>query len=199
MEILSLILTAAGGGVIGVVLNFLIRQRKTSHDGFKILEEAYQKQFEQLTKNQNQLLKEVGAWQSKYNDLEKKFDDLKQKLSLINQSYPDLPIPMWLKDSYGTMLSLNDAYERAFLSPKGYARIDYIGNSDDHIWGDKIGGVFRENDIKAISSGGEAIRIPEEDLTDPLLKKWNFVKYPKYVDGVLVGVGGIATPIKSVV
>ena len=181
---LDRIVTFATSMVAWKVIEYLLNRKKSE---FSILQDTWLKEIERLNK-------EISSLQTQLLDLKEETKFLKAKLSQVESIYPDLPIPMWLKDNNGRMISLNDAYEKAFLLPQNKFREDYIGNTDKEIWGDKIEKIFRRNDKKVLESHQNHIYIENEDLTHPLLKNWEFIKYPKYSEGVFIGIGGIGLP-----
>lgn len=183
---------AIGGGLAGLG-TFVLQKRKADVEDFTILKEAYREEFKRYEEKFDKLLAQYAKLEAKYEHQEEINQELKASISTIKSSYPDLPIPMWLKDHNGVMLSLNKAYEDAFLFPQGMTRLDYLGKHDDDVWGEEIAEVFRQNDLRAISQKKMSFVI-EDDLDSDVLKGWQFFKYPKYVDGIFVGVGGLALP-----
>lgn len=124
---------------------------------------------------------------------------LSSKLAMLEGAFQDLPLPQWLKDTDGKMLSLNKAYEQMFLNPMGKVADDYIGNTDEDIWGPEISEKFRKNDEFARKNGKgfwigiEPIRVKNNDIS----KHWWIFKYVRYVGDTPVGVAGLALPIKE--
>ncbi|MHC1789007.1 PAS domain S-box protein [Solidesulfovibrio sp.] len=113
-------------------------------------------------------------------------------LRTIKNSIPDL---VWLKDVDGVYIHCNKKFERFF----GVDESEIIGK-DDYAFLDKEQAVFfRDNDRKAIESGGP--RINEEWLTfvtDGYHGLFETVKAPIYDDqGNLIGVLGIARDITA--
>lgn len=186
-DIITLLIGLFGGGTLVKVIAPAISSRR---DDFTVLQNAWREEFEKLKSE----MIDVKA-QNLY--LEKQVLSLSTQIATLKQILPDLPIPLWFKDVNGTMLQLNDAYEKAFLIPQGKHRGDYIGQSDEVIWGQDVADTFRENDAKALDSGDQATIIFEEERHSRLLCNWIFLKYPKIIDGVVVGIGGIAIPKKD--
>ena len=182
----------AGGGVLKIG-DFFLNKKKAENDDFKILKEAYREEFNRYEAKFDVLNQKYAVLENKLADLRLENDRLRTSLKNVETTYPDLPVPMWLKDQNGMMLSLNKAYEDAFLFPQNKSRLDYIGHHDEDIWGEEIAELFRANDVAAASEKKLSFVI-EDTLSNQLLKDWEFFKYPKYVDGIFIGVGGLALP-----
>lgn len=187
----------AGGGafaLVGTILNFLIKKQGADTASFEALKKAYQEEFRRQDEKIDKLIREVEQLRLKYEESNKEVEFLKAQLESMKNAYPDLPIPLWLKDRDGVMISLNDAYEKAFLIPQGFHRRDYIGRSDESVWGRDIAEVFKKNDLKVIEKGEEMKIVFEDVKNNEILMNWEFLKYPKIIDGHLVAIGGIAIP-----
>jgi len=186
------------GGVSGVTVaffNYLIKNRHLDQKGFESLQTSWITEIHRMQLKHDELQVEISKWEQKYQDLTRTVETLRSELSLASKIYPDLPIPLWFKDKDGFMMSLNDAYEKAFLLPIGMTRADYIGFKDVKIWGPEVADIFEHNDNEAKDLGAASALIFER-VEKNILNNYTFYKYPKYVDGILVGVGGIATPIR---
>jgi len=193
-EILKwLVLGASGGGGIGL-LNWLLRKQNADVKTFETLRDSYTKEFERLENKVDNLISETASLKQELKLKDAELSVLRAQMDNMKKAYPDLPIPLWLKDRNGIMLSLNDAYEKAFLIPQGKHRGDYIMQPDTAIWPTEVAELFKKNDIKAIEKEGST-RIVFEDIPEmKLLRNWQFLKYPYFIDGTLVGIGGIAIP-----
>lgn len=193
-----------GGGGLFKLGDFILKKKQADNDDFSLLRETYREEFiryrdeiksliTQNTQLEERLINQGDRLETKIADLQLETELLREQLKNLSRVHPDLPIPMWLKDQNGIMLSLNQAYEDAFLIPQGKTRFDYIGKHDDDIWGEKVADIFRANDIIAMSMKRASFVLNEEEA-DHLLNGWEFFKYPKYSDGTFVGVGGMALP-----
>lgn len=192
-----------GGGAIGGgigFLNWLIKKQGADNQTFKQLREAYKEDFQGMRDEILNLKLEVAKLTEQISSKDRQIGLMQAQLDLMKTAYPDLPIPLWLKDTNGYMISLNDAYEKAFLIPQGKHRGDYINKHDIAIWSEDIADTFKKNDIIAVEKG-DKVRLVFEKVGQSKSKKqlnilsnWEFLKYPKFIDGTLVGIGGIAIP-----
>lgn len=197
-DFLTYILTAGGGVGAWKVGEFFINKKKVDVASFEALKTAYQQEFARLGESINGLNVQIGMLQSQLEIKDREISVLKAQLENMKKAFPDLPIPLWLKDRNGIMLSLNDAYEKAFLIPQGKHRGDYIMQTDKEIWPERVAELFKKNDLKAIERG-KSVRIVFEEAPEmDILKNWQFIKYPYYIDGTLIGIGGIAIPVESI-
>ena len=180
-----------GGGALKIG-EYFIQKKKADNDDFTLLRETYREEFKRYEDKVDKLISQNTTLELKIEALQKETDHLREQLVLLRTIHPDLPIPMWLKDQNGIMLSLNQAYEDAFLFPQGKNRSDYIGRRDEDVWGDDVADLFRANDLVAIAQKQTSFVV--ENKGNKLFSGWEFFKYPKYADGIFIGIGGIALP-----
>lgn len=124
--------------------------------------------------------------------LEEELYKLRQKVLLLESSTQSIPVPMWLKDIDGTMLSVNPAYEHDFLLPRGYTADQYIGENDFAIWDSATANSFLENDQWVIKNRMTWKGIEYVPDGYGKVHELMIIKYPRYTGGVIVGVGGMA-------
>lgn len=177
-------------GIIGFFtakLSASSKDKTTTKDEFVELIKMYKEEVSKLKESEDECI-------NRYEELKKEFEVLRANVTLIKASSPTVPIPMWIKDINGVMLSLNDAYEEIFLVPLGKTRADYIGKKDIDIWGKEIAEVFKKNDdIAALSS--EPISVFENiNVGNGVFKKYNIIKYKNKIADMVVSIAGIALP-----
>lgn len=190
----TMLKVAIGGGLFkGIDLILRAKNQKSQSDvaSFAQLRDSYQTEFVRL----NQLVKELRGsitehekWKQQMTD---KIEILNSGLETLQKSVPDLPVPMALKSVDGVMLSLNNAYEKAFLIPQNLTRNDYIGHTDSEIWGDVIAASFHRND-KKIQIEHEFQRVENENYGNTLLLGWVFFKYPVEINDTVIAIGLLA-------
>lgn len=132
---------------------------------------------------------------SKIISLEQENSLLSSRLRVVQHSILELPIPIWLKDTSGVMLMLNDAYERLLLTPIGKTREDYINKTDYDMWSQEIAREYIRTDQQVIHSGRMYEKM--EPFVDSFGKptKVRVIKCPVYaVSSIVVGVLGILIP-----
>lgn len=117
---------------------------------------------------------------------------LLMKIAIMESAHNDLPIPQWLKDEKGNILSVNWAYERVFLKPRGYTKAEY--KRDEDCWPEDTVEEFRVND-KLVESTDQAW-IGNELVPDENGEKieWLILKYPRKSGNMFIGISGIAFP-----
>ena len=164
---------------------------------FELLKETWKDEFQRLNEQVHLLLQKQAKLEIQIQHLEIENNQLREQLRDLRSLHPEMPVPMWLKDHTGKMLSLNQAYEDAFLQPLGKVRNDYIGKYDNDIWGDDIAEIFRTYDLIATSKK-EFVEVEKEKFAHPLFKAWKFYKYPVYSQGTFVGIAGFALPDKKI-
>ena len=107
----------------------------------------------------NEYLKIINNYAARINGLENEISNLKNiieklniylvkkenEFTLFSNIKYNYPFPFWIKDSNGTMMYVNKAYEKAFNVSKSR----YIGNKDESIWGIEKAKEFRKCDLEA--------------------------------------------------
>ena len=181
-----------------------------SSSASKTNEEVNQMLFDRMTKALDRSETKMVELQTQFFALKQKCDDdtlklrgknqeLSMRLSMLEGAFQDLPLPQWLKDTDGKMLSLNKAYEDMFLRPMSKTSQDYIGKTDEDVWGPEIAAKFRQNDQEAERNGKgfwigiEPIWVQNNDIS----KHWWIFNYVRYVGETPVGGAGLALPIKD--
>lgn len=184
LQLVNLIITFIGGGVVTAIFNFIVHRSKEKRDDFESILNAFREENTRLRVTENEL-------KNKLNSLEEIVFGLKVKLIQLESAHLNMPIPKWIKDKDGTIITVNKAYEDMFLIPQGYTALDYIGKKDTDIWSEEIANDYMNNDVKAL----DRIVYAREKI---ILNKRTFyvlvIKYPREVDGVTIGTAGIAVP-----
>lgn len=146
-----------------------------------------------LEQDQRSLMDMRDELLKRINDLVIENAQLRARLDLMESAQMNLPWPMWLKDKSGVMLALNPAYERKYLLPRGLTRSDYIGKRDIDVWPEEIARAFGEND-RETAERGRVQDFWELIIVDGRREYERFLKYPRYVNGILIGIGGMQIP-----
>lgn len=183
-NILSIIGLVLGGGGVGFYFNYLINNRKTDQDEFKLLIETWRLDNERLRQ------RELDN-SNKIDKLHEELTNLKTKMVMLESAHFDLPLPQWLKDTDGTVLSVNLEYENTFLLPLKLKATDYIGRRDVDVWGIELANEFNATDRKVMRSKKpqhltEKVRDSGGDLIS-----YEVFKYPVYSGKIIIGVAGI--------
>jgi hypothetical protein len=184
-SISSIIGLLGGGGAIGFILTYLSRMRKSSLDELRDVIQDRKEEIERL-----RILEKENTERIK--SLEYKINSMESKIMLMESAHYDLPLPQWLKDLNGTMLSLNPEYERIFLTPLGLKADQYIGKNDVMVWGEETASHWRKLDNEVIKYRKHVFShemIPQGDNT---FIPWEILKYPRFAGSVVIGVAGIA-------
>ena len=181
LKILALVL---GTGGIATFWTYKSQRAKTDQVSFQTL-------LNQLNADNKELRQEIKVMNEKYMSLQTKTNSLLSRMSDLESAHNDLPIPQWLKDKFGIMLSLNKAYEKVFLDNIGKSKSEYIGYTDFEVWPEATAEKFTADDRKVLSEG-IAIHMFEDIDFGSHIETWMVLKYPRFSDGVIIGIGGIA-------
>lgn len=202
IEWVQIVIAAIGGGAVTPIFNYFIAKRQedrndeTSHlKEYNNLINTYRELYELVSK---EVQSEVIAKESILKELESvkgELASLKAKLMLFENRQFSLPVPMWIKDTSGIMLSMNQAYEDYVLTPLNKNRYDYIGKTDEQFWGEELGKKYRQNDLKAHSSQDKVFVGYEDVLTSTGdIVSCKVVKFVQYVGGKPVTYSGMLIP-----
>ena len=188
-DVLKIIIALVSGGFLQYITQYFIAKRKANYDEMQIIVDTWSEDNARLRKVEK-------LYREKIDSMEKEIAVLRAQILVIESVHQQVPLPMWLKDSRGTMLSLNKAYEVTFLNPRGFTVSDYLGNTDFSIWPENTANDFIKHDEQVLENNETLYvfeNVPGEKGSD---KYWMIVKYPRYSsDKNLVGVGGIAVPL----
>lgn len=203
-DVLNIVLPFVGG-LIGAGLTALVAFRNSKRSDFESLIDTFKEDNNRLREANIKLEVKMQQLEEKQDHLEEKLrqekmrhDTLQHQLTLLEVAHIDLPLPQWMKDTKGIMLTLNDAYETHFLMPNNLERKDYVGHTDIDVWGEEIGKEYQRNDAKVKQKKRamvvrESIHIKRGDITD----SWIIMKYPIYSGRVLIGIAGVAFPVDN--
>jgi len=147
--------------------------------------------IEELRNDRNYYQSLYKECQESVVQVQKDLSDIKQNTTLLTAVKYDIPVPMWLKDSKGKMVFINNEYERLFLFPVGKTMEDYIGKTDYDIWDKETAEQYRKNDIRAMQSQNPIYTTELIPMAGTLPKELRVVKYPQKKDGRTIGIGGI--------
>lgn len=192
-SVITHVLTAIGTLGGWKVFEYFNNRKKISQDGFEILQKAWKEEFSRLEGKIERANLEIGKRGQIIEKMEVEIRDLKNRMVILSATTPSLPIPAWRKAPDGIMLGVNPAYEKTFLMPLGFVTSDCVGSPDEKIWGQEIATHFKKHDDEAKENKDHTAIIFEEHHHN-LLKDWVFLKYPEFIDGVLVSIAGIAIP-----
>lgn len=180
----SIAAAVLSSGISVGILNYINARKKESREGITLFLNQLQSDNSRLRERETQNEKRIET-------LSDRLDDLQHKLMIMEQAHHNLPIPQWMKDKNGVILSMNPFCYDVFLKPFGVTRLEAIGLRDRDIFPPETADVIEDNDRRVIESR-RAIRDIEELLIGDKLQKWAVMRYPIIHEGVMVAIGGIA-------
>jgi len=187
---IPLITTLLTGGGLGVFLTFKLGNRKQTQSELEKVIDTYRERTLEDSAVIKELRQRIDSLEQITNKRDLEVSTLRNQLMIFESSHVDIPLPMWLKDTSGTMLFLNREFEDSFLRPIGKTAHDYIGKKDSAIFSEKDAVEFAKSDaevyrkkipVKFIEKVGEG----EEQLIV------TFIKYPRFLNNTIIGIGGI--------
>lgn len=182
--IIEYAISAIIGGGLFKLFDLWYAGKGEKRNEFTALVETYKQDNERLRAREE-------ALEERLDKVEKELQDCRVKLQLMESAHYDLPIPAWLKDTKGVMLSVNRPYEEMFIEPAGKSMHDYIGKDDIEFWGSELGEEYRKNDMMAFRSG-KSVVVEETVQIGNVRLKWMILKYVRWAGNTKIGIAGIA-------
>src|SRR5690606_29708396 len=103
------ILILIGGGTTSAIFNYFSNNRSQRRDDFAELIKVIREDNDTLRNEKKERELVIASHTLRLSELEKTIQSLQNKIVLFESSHFDLPLPMWLKSTEGTMLSVNHA------------------------------------------------------------------------------------------
>jgi hypothetical protein len=197
-SIIPSLIGVLGGGTVGAILMYKLGSRKQDVNEFTSIISEYKNLMEKQDIRFIALEKKVSSLEERHEKnqhligkYEKEVSDLRNQLLIFEGSHIDLPLPMWMKDTKGTMIFLNDYYEDALLAPMSHSMRDYLGKNDYAIWPKDIAEKSISND-KAVMRTKKSLRTVET-LSDGSGGVYyaDVLRYPRKLNNNIIGVSGI--------
>lgn len=190
-QIILGIVSALFGGGIGAYFTFKINTRKAKTSEFQILLDERREVTSALTHRIKELEDDREKDRFKISELEKEVQTLRHQLMIFESSHIDIPLPVWMKDTEGKMVFLNDVYEKEFLLPRGYSINDYLGKNDYSVWPEEIADAFIKNDKEVMRTKQHIRKI--EMLQDAKGNHYyaDLLKYPRKFNNTVIGISGV--------
>ena len=194
MNTTSIVVTAVAtliGGAFGAFLNNKLGHRKQDEIEFSSLIKEYRELVTDYKADVQSLRQELLVIKVELVNKDREIVELRNQLMIFESSHADIPLALWLKDTSGKMLYLNDEYEQSILYPINKSRKDYIGQTDFSIWGKELAKVMRTHD-KMVMREKKPVEV-EENWVDSNGNKWRgkIIKFPRFLNRkTVIGIGG---------
>tara|TARA_R100001369_G_scaffold72251_5_gene100252 strand:- start:4947 stop:5564 length:618 start_codon:yes stop_codon:yes gene_type:complete len=188
---LEILLSILGGGSLVGILSWVISLRKDKREGMSAVIELFKEDNTRLRDEFKELKTDFDMHRENSKKREqvntKTIQSLQIKLNILESAHLDLPVPQWLKDKNGYMLSINSAYEEIF----GITADEYVGKKDHDVWKKGIADAFCKHD-NIVKRTRKHIQTQENVENEYHSGCWEVLKYPRYEGSTFIGIGGIA-------
>lgn len=192
------IISALTGGVLASILTYKLGNRKQDQSDFTTLISEYKNLVDEYKKEVVVLRQDFEKLKKDFNLKNIELVELRNQLIIFESSHSDIPVPIWLKDTNGKMLFVNNEYEKELLNPINKTAEDYVGNTDIDVWGDEIGKRFQAHD-REVMRKKRAIEFEETWVgANGSTWKGKVIKYPRFLNRTVIGIGGIVVYKKLV-
>lgn len=198
----ELVGTALGSGVVTALITYRLGNRKQDESDFNSLIKEYKGLVIQYKNQVEKLEERVRIVEREIKAKDSELAHLKSQLMIFESSHGDVPVPIWLKDTSGVMLYLNDEYERQILNPIGKTREDYIGKTDAEVWPEDVAKSFREHDTEVMRKKKPLTFQEEWYGSNDVAYVGEVVKYPRFMNNTgrsrtVIGIGGMIIGAKK--
>lgn len=190
-EGLKYLAAAVTGGGLASFLTFRISLKKQNLNEFEVLVNQYKELLAKIQIEVDDLRREQVKLMASREKARDEIQELRSKLQLFESSHVDIPLPMWMKDTNGTIVFINQTYEDMFLKPLGFTASDYIGYKDEKIWGEEIAKQFKKLDNDVLKSKKPIERIEPILDSDGSIYYAEVLKYPRFLGSRVIGISGL--------
>jgi len=121
-------------------------------------------------------------------------ESLRNLLLALDSSANTVPFAYWLKDRSSKIIHVNFKFEEQFLNCRGFDKSDIIDNDYYSIWPEEIANKFKANDRKVVKEKKTFIFNEEIVMCDGTTKRLLFVKWPRSIGNLVVGVAAMHIP-----
>lgn len=187
---IPLITTLLTGGGLGVFLTFKLGNRKQTQSELEKVIDTYRERTLEDSAVIKELRTRIDELERITNKRDLEVSTLRNQLMIFESSHVDIPLPMWLKDVNGTMLFLNKEFEYAYLKPHGKTIHEYIGKKDEDVFTQEEADQYRAHDQEVIRKR-RSIRFEETVKVNGQEIKLTTIKYPRFLNNTIIGIGGI--------
>lgn len=208
MTLATALISAVVGTGLGAFLSFKLGTRKQDESEFISIVNEYKGLMEGYKKEVDSLRQEVVTIQLNLNKTnisllasDKEISNLRNQLMIFESANADVPVPIWLKDTQGVMLFVNEEYERSILHPMNKTSEDYIGFTDSNVWSKKVSKQFQVHD-KEVMRKKTSVQFTETwEGGNGVTFEGRVLKYPRFMGDArktVIGIGGIVLDIKQI-
>jgi hypothetical protein len=189
-DIIQTVATLLGGGLIATLINYKTNKSKQSSTDFKLVIDDRKDFAKDLLERMAAMEKIIEELREDKQRQAAEIHGLRMQILMVEGSHTDVPLPIWLKDTEGKVLFINDYYEDLFLKPRGYNMHDYLGKTDYNVWSKDVADSFRLNDDLIVTNRISSRYLEEIDLANGKLFI-EVLKFPRFYRNEIIGVGGI--------
>lgn len=198
---LQIFLAVTGGGGLGFFLNYLISRRQTDQSEFEILLKVWKEERDELKIERRELLERERINSTEIIELKEELSKLKSKMVLLESVHFDLPLAQCVKDLDGTIILINNEFDKLFLAPYGQTSNSCVGTNGSHIWGVPNTKKYRKAELEIILTKSPKHFIEDGMEEDGLPTKWSTFRYPVYLGEKVIATGllvldRLVTPIE---
>jgi CRISPR/Cas system-associated protein Csx1 len=189
---LQIFLAVTGGGGLGFFLNYLISRRQTDQSEFEILLKVWKEERDELKLERKELIERERSNSAEILELKEELSKLKSKMVLLESAHFDLPLAQCVKDLDGTIILINNEFDKLFLAPYGQTSNSCVGTNGAHIWGIENTKKYRKAELEVIIHKAAKHFIEEGNDIEGNPTKWSTFRYPIFLGEKIIATGLLA-------
>ena len=189
---LQIFLAVTGGGGLGFFLNYLISRRQTDQSEFEILLKVWKEERDELKVERKELIERERSNSAEILELKEDLSKLKSKMVLLESAHFDLPLAQCVKDLDGTIILINNEFDKLFLAPYDQTSNSCVGTNGSHIWGVENTKKYRKAELEVIIHKAPKHFIEEGNDLDGNPTKWSTFRYPIFLGEKIIATGLLA-------
>jgi hypothetical protein len=163
---------------------------KSFADNYEMLANTLHTELNELKEKVDKIEEDNTRKEKEIVDLQEEIIYLKLQISNFELFDLDIPASMWLKDKKGTILSVNQEYEDTFLEPLKLEIKDIIGKKEEEFL-PSLSVYSKLHDRRILKT-----RLPISHVETIKGEKFQVLRYLKYSGNNIIGIAGLAIPIK---
>lgn len=144
----------------------------------------------QLKEENDKLLLLIAEKDMTIKELNQKILNYQMMVQQLEIGAEYLPFPYWLKDTTGTYIAINKAFEIEILKPYGATKADLIGKTGLSFWGKEVDDLMKEHESKAVKAD-DKIWVTSNKY-NPAFENYKILNFSRFYQNQLIGIGGFA-------
>jgi PAS domain-containing protein len=180
------------GGWVGSFFTYKTDNRRIDQSEFEILLSAWREERTELKDERRDLIERERKNSSEITELKEELSKLKSKMVLLESAHFDLPLAQCVKDLDGTIILVNNEFDKLFLQPFGFSSDSCIGTNGSQIWGVENTREYRKAEVEIITTKTSKNFIESGVDDSGTATMWSTFRYPIFLGEKVIATGLLA-------